>query len=291
MVRRYFVTPGAADALENDPQVLLYNRLNDRTEGRAFVYRVNGRPVCAILTQTSRCVIENVQISTPGEITDGIPRVSVEFKENYVAPFLPYDLDLVKTSFENELKGRELGYRSEAHPQAICMGSNPFDIYGALHLFSKYQGKMLARIRRMVEVGAWLATMSFLISQYLSRSAKVIAADIDPRSTDKAEKMGRVMQRKFGYDLSRVKHRTLDVFDRRKINFRDFDAAMGWFPIARGISDETQLELLRELGPGALFFHFCNGHPLSVHEDKIDNIARGFREVAYHSPIVLFERA
>lgn len=286
--REYWLSPKAAELARNYPEAILHNRLYDREEAGIVLYEKEDLPVCGIETRSSwdmeeRSGIERVTVRAADECAGEKIGARVKLFDQYPSLFLPFDLRMVLSLVEKELKGGAQEYKSDEFPASIYRGSDPFDVYQSFQILVRHIRGKLAGIDNIVEIGSGLSTISFIMSLFLSKRCRITSFDHDPLLIIKALQIRKIMEKKYGYDFRAVSFKRMDMFsgEARKLMRRQ-DAAIGWFPISHRSSDPEVLSLLREMPEGAYFFQmYSTGRPLSILED---NRADGFEEVKVNSP-------
>jgi len=200
----------------------------------------------------------------------------------------PSRLSANKQRVEARLAARGSQYISRQHSEAIYLGIDPHESYSIFQVLSEYMGDRLAGVRRVAEIGSGLSINSFVLSQLLPQVTEVTGLEIDPVLLNNAKAIKRELEIKFGFALSAVKFKRQDVLTA---DLSDYDALVGWFPLASHISDKQLLQVFRQLRPGALLIQLSNLHPLDAAED---NDRKGFRAIMPdypgYLPAAVFER-
>jgi hypothetical protein len=125
-----------------------------------------------------------------------------------------------------------------------------------------------------VEIGSGLGIISFVVSQFLSKDARVRGLEIDSNLTIKANQaQGTLTGKPFDHDLSKVTIQRRDALRSPDI-INESQALFGWFPIG-GVVDKQVIEAFQALPKGALVFQLFAPTPLSAENAE----ANGFRHL------------
>lgn len=302
-LQNYYLTPAAAQTVEKYPQILLHYRLYHRDKDKkvCFYPMGEGQPLCAVQTQGSLSKegpVDNVYILAPEEVPKIKGYREIELASHYPSPFLPFDLG--RLIFKAEyLLGRERGaqdYKSGNHSESIYYSSPPFFIYQIFHFLTYYlkdslHSKILS-IRRILEVGSGLGVISFIVSQFLSQAEEVAGVEIDQNSVNRAYSIRKGLSFQ-GYDVSKTRFYRDDILNLQSPNVKieNYDALIGWFPLAHNFPYDKLIEILKRMKKGGLFFQVLYSDcPFST---KKNNEAKGFRQIKIKAdffPCYIFER-
>ncbi len=292
----FHLTPEAAARIEEHPQILLHHRLyNMDRKKKAFVYWLEGRAVCALETRNF-FPLESIGMSSPGEVNvftpeetpDDLPRVNVPIEVEYPAHFLPFDLSFIKVETERALP-------TDEDASEIYLGADPFEVYQSFHWLTRFQNSLRPKMlgmRRILEVGSGLGIMSFIISQLLPVT-RVTGVDINSRLVIEATKIRRVLH-SLPYDVSKVGFLSGDIAGLDEpVAVGGYDAVVGFFPLAiegNGVSYAELISVFHRLKKGALVFQLHIEDPLKGSMCE----SAGFRKVQFgyypSFPFHVFER-
>lgn len=272
---QYHLTPEAAKKVVDNPDVLLHHRLFNLGESE-IVYSRGFR----IRVEEKLGLYHDVYISE--DISSGS---GVRLDGSYRAPLLPFDLNTIVTLINERISGDKAGYKSSDFPGAIHHTACPFFTYLAIDALFNRAGELaakLAGVQKILEVGSGLSVISFILSQ-LTNIREIHGVDIDNVLVDYADvNMRRVLQNKFGYDLSNVGFTVGDITMNNGVRIEDYDALIGWYPL--GVSDKLLLSVFRRLRPGAMVLQLFGGGPV---QDGV----RGFNRIdVEEAPVAVFER-
>lgn len=273
--RRYFLSARAAELVEVHPQVMLYDRLFNHNPNGITVYQVKGEAVCGVEVRPEPTE-ELVLVYAPEEIPEGIPPKTENVTENYPHPFLPFDLLAGQSLIEERLAAGTHGTGD-----AIYMGTNPFDVYRGIYLANIKLGAKLAGIKTVLEIGSGLSIISLVISQLMPQTTRVAGIDVDLKLLSHAAQLAKFLERRLGYDVSRLHLHRGDIFSVTGIRVEDFDAVAGWFPLGLDITSDQMIRLFQKLKKDGWVFQMYDDCPLPTNTDNSD---KGFRLVEIDAP-------
>lgn len=269
---RYFLTGKAAENLKAHPEVLLHNRLYDRNEERNLTYSLNGEDLLSIrmrselrIGDSKKPFLENVFISSPEENPFNESYEKAEITPPYPSPLLPFDINSIRYVMESQIFAKGGHYTSADAPGALYLSSCPFATYQSLHHLVGLPGEISERIRdirQAVEIGSGLGIISFVVSRFLARDARIRGLEIDSNLAGLANQAQGYLTDRFKHDLSGVTIQKRDALRSQDI-ISESQALFGWFPIG-GVADEQVIEAFRALPKGALVFQLFAPTPLSA---------------------------
>jgi len=270
---RYFLTEKAAETLNAHPEILLHNRLHERNEERNITYALNGEDLLSIrmrselrMGNSKKPFLENVFISAPQENPFSEIYEKAELTPPYPSPLLPFDINSIRFVMETQIFEKGGHYTSADAPGALYLSSCPFATYQGLQHLTGLPGEIAQRIRdirQAVEIGSGLGIISFVVSQFLAKGARIRGLEIDSNLTIKANQaQGTLKGKPFDHDLSKVTIQKRDALRSPDI-ISESQALFGWFPIG-GVADEQVIEAFRALPKGALVFQLFAPTPLSA---------------------------
>jgi len=269
---------------------MLHYRLFNDDANITTLYKSEGKEICGIQT-LSEVAEEKVLICSPEEIPDGVPVQVAEVKEQYPHPFLPFDLMAAQNLLEEQLKLTDPATRPTSCLGAIYWGANPFDVYRGVYLAKVKLGARLAGIKSVLEIGSGLSIIGHVVTQLMPHLDRVSGIEIDPNLRIIAARLTKFLERRLGYDVSRLRLHQGDIFSTTEIGIGDFDAVAGWFPLGLNITNDQMIVLFRGIKKGAMVFQMYDGCPLPSGRDNSD---LGFGSIAIDTPhlvpISFFER-